>query len=167
MLVKRWKRGGINHMWLPTALAKDTDMKDALCAWIARAAPHLVTGIPRTVRFVSFSTEDHELRNIARRFRENLHARSLNVKTVTDCFEEPQIPNFRPEDPFFQQEDLFDQANGMDIHRAQGNEGILELTDPKEVVDLSKAGHWMADFYIEFTHDKYGNHEDVIKKSTR
>ena len=52
----------------------------------------------------------------------------------------------------------------MDIHRAQGNEGILELTDPKEVVIYPK-GHWMADFYIEFTHDKYGNHEEVIKKS--
>ena len=41
LLVERWKRGSINHMWLPTALAKDTDMKDALCAWIARAAPNL------------------------------------------------------------------------------------------------------------------------------
>ena len=64
LLVERWKRGGINHMWLPTALAKDTDMKDALCAWIARAAPILRTGIPRprTVRFVSFSTESRNWR---------------------------------------------------------------------------------------------------------
>ena len=157
LLVERWKRGFINHMWLPTSLAKDTDMEDGLCAWIARVE-NLGGKAPRTVRFVSFSTAEHELRNIARRFHENLRARSLNVETVTDCFEEPQTPNFRPENPFFS------IGNGMDIHRAQGNEGILELIDPKEVAIYPK-GHWMADFYMEFTHNKYGNHEDVIKKS--
>ena len=155
LLVERWKREGINHMWLPTALAKDTDMKDALCAWIARAAPILRTGIPRprTVRFVSFSTEKQELEDIASRFQTK-----LGTNTVVECFKEPQTPDFRPENSFFS------IGNGMDIHRAQGNEGILELTDPKEVVIYPK-GHWMADFYIELTHDKYGNHEDVIKKS--
>ena len=157
LLVERWKREFINHMWLPTDLAKDTDMEDALCAWIARVES-LGGKAPRTVRFVSFSLEERELGDIASRFHENLHARNLNVSTATDCLEEPQIPNFRPENPFFS------IGNGMDIHRAQGNEGILELTNPKEVAIYPK-GHWMVDFYMEFTHDKYGNHEDIIKKS--
>ena len=156
LLVKRWKRGFINHMWFPTDLAKDTDMEDALCAWIARVES-LGGKTPRTVRFISFSLEKRELGDIASRFRENLHARNLNVYTATNCLEEPQIPNFRPENPFFS------IRKGMDIHRAQGNEGILELTDPKEVAIYPK-GHWMTDFHIEFTHDKYGNNEDVIRR---
>ena len=162
LLIKKWKRGLINHMWLPTALAKDTDMQDALCAWIARVAANRGDGNPRTVRFVSFSIEKQELENIASRFRENLHAHHLHVDTVTDCLEEPKIPNFLPEDLFF-----MDIGNGMDIHRTQGNEGILELTEPKELAQGNVSGHWMADFYIEFTHDRYGNHEDVIRRLDR
>ena len=157
LLVERWKREFINHMWLPTALAKDTDMEEALCAWIARAES-LGGKAPRTVRFISFSIEKQELKDIAKRFCENLHARNLHIHAVTNCFEEPQIPNFRPENPFF-----ISTGNSMDIHRTQGNEGILELTAPKEVAVYPK-GHWMADFHIEFTHDKYGNNEDVIKR---
>ena len=157
LLVERWKRGFINHMWLPTALAKDTDMEEVLCAWIARVES-LGGEAPRTVRFISFSIEKRELGDIASRFHENLHARNLNVSTATDCLEEPQIPNFRPENPFFI------STPNMDIHRIQGNEGILELSDPKEVAIYPK-GHWMVDFYMEFTHDKYGNHEDIIKRS--
>ena len=156
LLVERWKRGFINHMWLPTALAKDTNMEEALCAWIARVE-NLGGEAPRTVRFISFSIEKRELKDIAKRFRENLYARNLHIHTVTDCFEEPQIPNFRPENPFFI------STPNMDIHRIQGNEGILELSDPKEVAIYPK-GHWMADFHIEFIHDKYGNNEDVIKR---
>ena len=162
LLIKRWKRGLINHMWLPTALAKGTDMQDALCAWIARVAANRGDGNPRTVQFVSFSIEKQELENIASRFRENLHAHHLHVDTVTDFLEEPKIPNFLPEDLFF-----MDIGDGMDIHRTQGNEGILELTEPKELAQHDVNGHWMADFYIEFSHDRYGNHEDVIQRLDR
>ena len=165
LLIKRWKRGLINHMWLPTALAKDTDMQDALCAWIARVAANRGDGNPRTVQFVSFSIEKQELENIASRFRENLHAHHLHVDTVTDCLEEPKIPTFFPEDPLsFQRDDPFSfRENSIDIHRVQGNEGILELTEPQGIAQRGLAGHWMIDFYIEFTHDMYEDDEHVIK----
>ena len=165
LLVERWKRGRMNQMWLPTALAKDTNMQDALCAWIARVAPNPGTGAPRRVRFVSFSTEKRELEDIASRFRENLHVHHLHIETVTDYLEEPQIPNFRSEDPLsFQQDDPFSfRENTIDIHRMQGNEGILELTEPKGIAQHGLAGHWMIDFYIEFTHDMYEDDEYVIK----
>ena len=156
----RRKRGRMNQIWLPKALAKDADMEEALCAWIKPVRQS--SGTPATIRFVSFSTEKQELEDIAGRFRENPRVRHRHVRTVTDCFEEPQTPNFRPEDPFFTH-----IGNGMDIHSIQGNEGILELTVPKELAQRNINGHWMADFYIEFTHDRYGNHEDVIKRLDR
>ena len=156
LLLPRFERVYLNQMWLPKTLATDPDMEEALCAWVTRGA---IFGnqTSKTVRFVSFSIEKQELEDIASRFRENLHVRNLHICVVTDCFEEPQIPNFRPENPFFS------VGHGMDIHRTQGNDGIFELSDPKEVAIYPK-GHWMADFHIEFTHDKYGNNEDVIRK---
>ena len=45
----------------------------------------------------------------------------------------------------------------------QGNEGILELIEPKGLTQRGLAGHWMVDLYIEFTHDMYGDNEYVIK----
>ena len=151
----RWKRGRMNPMWLPTTLAKDTDMKEALCAWINRV--RWIGGTPETIRFVSFSTEKQELEDIANGFQ-----RKLWKETIVKCFKEPQIPNFCTEDLFFTH-----IGNGMDIHRAQSNEETLELVEPKELSQSGSAGHWMADFYIEFTHDRYGNHEDVIKRLDR
>ena len=106
LLVRRSKRGFINHMWLPTALAKDSDMEDAIHAWIARGV-NLGSQTPKTVRFVSFSVEKRELEDIAGRFRENPRIRHRQVRIVTDCFEEPQIPDFLPENPLsFQRDDL-------------------------------------------------------------
>ena len=164
LLVKRWKRGVIDHMWLPTVLTKDADMEEALCAWIARRA-NLGSQTRKTVRLVSYSIEKRELEDIANRFRENLHAHHRYADIITDCFEEPQIPKFRSEDPLsFQQDDPFSfRENTIDIHRVQGNEGMLELTEPKEIAQRGLAGHWMIDFYIEFTHDMYEDDEYVIK----
>ena len=159
----RWKRGRMNQIWLPKALAKDAAMEDALCAWINPVRQS--SGTPGTVRFVSFSIEEQELEEIAGRFRENSRVRHRHVRTVTDCFEEPQIPNFRPENPLpFQQEaPLFSKENSIDIHRVQGNKGILELTEPKGITQRGLAGHWLIDLYVEFTHDMYEDNEYVIK----
>ena len=156
LLVRRWERGAINHLWLPTALTKDIDMEEAIHAWIARGA-NLGSQTRKTVRFVSFSVEKRELEDIAGRFRENLHAHRRYADIITDCFEDPQIPKFRSEDSFpFQQDDPFSfRENTIDIHRVQGNEGILELTEPKGIAQHGLAGHWMVDFYIEFVHDMY------------
>ena len=73
---------------------------------------------------------------------------------------------FRPEDPLFSlREDPFsDRESSIEIHRGQGNTNILELTEPGGLSQNDLNGHWMADFYIEFTHDRYGNNDDVIKK---
>ena len=164
LLLPRSERGRINQMWLPKTLATDPDMEKALCAWIARRA-NLGSQTRKTVRFVSFSTEKRELEDIASRFRESLHAQHKYVHTVADCFEEPQIPNFRSEDPLsFQRDNPFSfRENTIDIHRVHGNEGILELTEPKGIAQHGSAGHWMIDFYIEFTHDMYEDDEYVIK----
>ena len=165
LLVERWKRRSVNHMWLPTVLAKDADMEDAFCAWMARVAANRGDGILRTVRFVSFSIEKQELENIASRFRENLYAHHLHVDTVTNCLEEPQIPNFRLEGsfPFQRESSLFSRESTIDIHRVQGNEGILELTEPKGP-QRGSIGRWMIDLYIEFTHDIYEDNEYRIKR---
>ena len=155
LLVGRWKRKFMNQIWLPTILATDPDMEDALCAWINKVA-YRSSNTPGEIRFVSFSTEERELEDIASRFRENRHVQNLHVRTVAACFREPQIPNFRPEDPFFRH-----IGNSVGIHRTQGNEDILELTEPKGLAPHDTNGHWMADFYIEFIHDRYVNHEDM------
>ena len=159
-LLSRWKRTYMNQLWLPTALATDPDMEDALCAWISKNS-RTERQSSKTVQFVSFSTEEEDLKNIASRFQNK-----LSFSTDVKCYDEPQIPNFRPEDPLFSlREDPFsDRESSIEIHRGQGNTNILELTEPKGLSQRDLDGHWMADFYIEFTHDRYGNNDDVIKK---
>ena len=159
-LLSRWKRTYMKQLWLPTALATDPDMEDALCAWISKNS-WTERQSSKTVQFVSFSTEEEDLKNIASRFQNK-----LSFSTDVKCYDEPQIPNFRPEDPLFSlREDPFsDRESSIEIHRGQGNTNILELTEPGGLSQNDLNGHWMADFYIEFTHDRYGNNDDVIKK---
>ena len=154
LMLERWKRFRMNQLWLPKVLATDPNMEEALYAWFRRIT-HLYGNNPGTLRFVSFSTEKQELEDIANRFREQFQAHHLAVRTEAICFEEPQIPKFRAEDLFFTH-----IGEGMDIHRAQGNEAILELVEPKELSQSGLAGHWMADFYIEFVHNRHENRED-------
>ena len=168
LAVGRFRRQFMNQIWLPRTLATDPDMEDALCTWIYRAADRS-SGTPKTVRFVSYSTENRELEDIAHRFRENRRVHNLSIRTVATCFEEPQIPNFSPENPlFFQRESsFFVRDNSIDIHRAQGNKDILELTEPKGLSQRGLAGHWMADFCIEFVHDEYENRDEVEMMTER
>ena len=159
-LLSRWKRTYMNQLWLPTTLAADPDMEDALCAWIGRNS-WTERQNSKTVQFVSFSTEEEDLKSIASRFQNKLRW-STNVK----CYKEPQTPNFRPEYPLFSlREDPFsDRDSSIEIHRGQGNINILELTEPNGLAQRDLDGHWMADFYIEFIHDRYGNNDDVIRR---
>ena len=168
LAVERFRRQFMNQMWIPKTLATDPDMEDALCTWIYRVADRS-SGTPKTVRFVSYRTESRELEDIAHRFRENRRVHNLSIRTVATCFEEPQIPNFSPENPlFFQRESsFFVRDNYIDIHRAQGNKDILELTEPKGLSQRGLVGHWMADFCIEFVHDKYENPDDVEMMNDR
>lgn len=159
-LLSRWKRTFMNHLWLPTDLATDADMKDALCAWVNKSS-WAEEQNSKTVQFVSFSIEEEELKSIASRFQNKLRW-STNVK----CYKDPQIPNFRPEYPLFSlREDPFsDRDSSIEIHRGQSYTNILELTEPNGLSQHDLDGHWMADFYIEFTHDQYGNNDDVIRR---
>lgn len=158
--LSRWKRAYMNQLWLPTALATDPDMEDVLCAWIGRNS-WTERQNSKAVQFVSFSTEEEDLKSIASRFQNKLRW-STNVK----CYKEPQTPNFRPEYPLSSlREDPFsDRDNSIEIHRGQGSTNILELTEPNGLDQHDLNGHWMADFYIEFTHDRYGNNDDVIMR---
>lgn len=149
LLLPRWKRGRMNPMWLPASLAKDTDMNNALCTWINRARWNGETS--ETVCFVSFSTEKQELKDIANGFQ-----RILGKNTVVKCFKEPQTPSFLQDDSYFTH-----IGNGMDIHRTQGDEAVLELAEPKGLSPHKVNGHWMADFYIEFAHDRYRSRKET------
>ncbi len=157
-LISRWKRQYMHQLWLPTALATDPDMEDALCAWINKNS-WIERENSKAIQFVSFSTEEEDLKNIASRFRNKLRF-STNVK----CYDEPQTPNFRSEDPLFslRQNPFTDRDSNIELHRGQGNTNILELTEPNGIAQRDLDGHWMADFYIEFTSDMYNNHDAPI-----
>ena len=155
LAVGRFKRQFINQMWLPKTLATDQGMEEALYAWFHRITQF--HGNDRVIlRFVSFSTEKQKLEDIATRFREKFHAHNLAARTEAICFEEPQIPNFSADSSFFGH-----IGDGMDIHRAQGNEEILELAEPRGIAPRDGDGHWMADFYIEFVPDGYSDPEEI------
>ena len=159
-LLDRRRRKSINQIWLPTTIATDPVMEDALCSWINRNSGKLFQD-SQTVQFVSFSIAEERLKSIADRLE-----KKLTWSTTVKVYEEPQIPNLQPEDPLsFLREDSFSHRDSSpEVHRAQDNTYIFELTEPNGLVQRDIGGHWMADFYIQFTHNKYENEKDVIAK---
>lgn len=157
-LISRWKRKYMNQLWLPPTLATDPTMENALCAWINR---HSWTESQRSkiVQFVSFSVEEEELKDIASRFQ-----RKLQWSTIVKCCEEPEIPDLRPEDSlfFWHENPLSSRDSSIEVHRPQGNKDIFKLTEPNGFAQRDMDGHWMADFYIEFTDDISNNHDAPI-----
>ena len=159
-LLSGWKRKYMNQLWLPTTLATDPIMEDALCSWIARNT-WAKSGNPKTVDFVTFSVENRDLKNIANQFK-----RTLGAFTHAKHYAEPQIPSLASEHLsfFIGENPLSSRDCSIEIRRAQGAQDILELTEPDGLAPHDLDGHWMADFYIEFTHDRYGNNDDVIRR---
>ena len=158
-LLGRWRRKYMSQMWLPTTLATDSGIKDALCSWIKRNV-WKQNNNPGTVRFVSFSTEQPELENIADNFKG-----TLSAFTHAKHYTEPRIPSLAPEHlSFFLDENpLSSRDSSIETCRAQGTQDILEVTEPSSLAQYNSDGHWMADFYIEFAHNRDGNQMDLIR----
>ena len=156
-LISRWKRKDIYQLWIPTDLITDSRMEDALCTLISKYSWR-ERQTPKSVQFVSFGIEEAELENIASRF-----GKKLRVSTSVKCYAEPQTPDLLPENPLFslREDPLFPRDNSIEIHRGQGNKDLFELIEPNGLSQRDLDGHWMADFYIEFVHNRYANHEDV------
>ena len=162
-LLGRWRRKYMNQLWLPTILATDPTMEEALCSWINRNA-WKQNNNSKTVQFVSFSIEERELRNINSKFQ-----RKLNAFTYVKYHAEPQIPALASEHLLFflDENPLSSRDSSIETCRAQGTQDILELTEPNGLDQHDMNGHWMADFYIEFTHDAGKNQDDVIRRMYR
>ena len=159
-LLSRQRRKYMNQMWLPTTLATDSSIKDALCSWIKRNI-RKENNNPGTVRFVSFSTEQPELENIADAFKG-----TLGAFTHAKHYTEPQIPNLAPEylSFFLDENPLSSRDSSIETCRAQGTQDILEVTEPNGLDQHNLSGYWMVDFYIEFTHNRDGNQGDLIRR---
>ena len=159
-LLGRWRRKYMNQLLLSATLATDPSMEEALCSWIKRNAWKQDKN-PGTVRFVSFSTEQPELESIADKFQSK-----LGVFTHAKHYAAPQIPSLASEHlSFFLDENpLSSRDSSIETCRAQGTQDILEVTEPNGLAQYNSDGHWMADFYIEFTHDRYENQEDIIRR---
>lgn len=162
-LLSRRKRKYMNQLWLPTILATDPAVEESLCSWLD-GNTWRKNGNPKTFNFVTFSAENQELENIANRFQ-----RTLGAFTHAKHYAEPQIPNLVSEHlSFFLGENpLSSRDSSIETRRAQGNQDILELTEPDGLAPHESNGHWMADFYIEFTHDADKNQEDVLRRMSR
>ena len=158
-LLGKWKRKYMSQMWLPTTLATDPSIKDALCSWIKRNV-WKENNNPGTVRFVSFSNEQPELESIADNFKG-----TLSAFTHAKHYTEPQIPNLTSEHlSFFLDENpLSSRDSSIETCRAQGTQDILEVTEPNGLDQHYPGSYWMADFYIEFTHNRDGNQMDLIR----
>ena len=158
-LLDRWRRKYMNQLLLPTILATDPSMEEALCSWIKRYAWNEDNN-PGTVQFVSFSAEQPELESIADKFQSK-----LRVFTHAKYYTEPQIPSLASEhlSIFLDENPPSFRDSSIETCRVQGTQGILEVTEPNGLAQHDSDGHWMADFYIEFTHNADGNQMDLIR----
>lgn len=148
--IPQWKRIDINQIWLPTEIANDTQIENALKGWLQRAAdPSGATN--QEIQFVSFSLKKPELEQIANRLTKDIWLR----KTVR-AFTEMQIPSFQPRVFYLRLKE------NTDLYRATGNEEKIVLNEPDVLEGVMGGEYWMADVYIQFRPERYAN---FVKKN--
>ena len=145
LLIPQWKRIDINQIWLPTEIANDTQIGNALKKWLQRAAEHSGT-TNKEIQFVSFSLKEDELEQIANRLTKDIWLH----KTVR-TFTEMQIPSFQPRVFYLRLKE------NMDLYRATGNEEQIVLNEPDILEGVMGGEYWMADVYIQFRPERYAN----------
>lgn len=145
LLIPSVIRTGLHQVWLPTELANDAGIENALKSWLNRAAdPSGTTN--EEIQFVSFSLRKAELEKIAERFTKN-----TGLRRAVTVFNEPQIPNFQPRDFYLRLKE------NMDLYRATGSEEEIVLNEPNVLKWGMSGEHWMADVYIQFKPERYTN----------
>lgn len=145
LLIPNNKRTHLNQIWLPTELANDLELENALKIWLKRVVDPAGT-TTQEIQFVTFSLEKEELEEIASRLTKEIWLRkNVNV------FAEMEIPNFQSREPYLRLKE------NMDLYRATGNEEHIILNEPDVLEECMRGEHWMADVYIKFRPERYTN----------
>lgn len=130
------KPNRINHIWIPTALAKDQEIAQALGLWLRRVASN--------IHFCTFSLSSSELDEIGNQITEDTPESFQSLYkdiTVLDQFPFPRYPERRSFYLSLPQE--------IDYYRAYNVSDGFEVKTPSQTESLPQRGHWIAEVYTE------------------
>jgi len=137
-----WQKNSFNQIWLPTKIAYDTDLENALKEWLKIVYWDSGRSNHR-VKFVSFSLTKDELKKIAERLTKN------TLSQIVDTFREIQTPQFLPD------EDYLRIKKDMDSFQVTGDNVQLTLDEPNVQKGVIGGEQWVAEIYIQFHPERY------------
>ncbi len=139
-----WQRKLLNNIRLPSEIVKNSLLTEPLRQWFKTMCYDIRRNNHR-IRFISFSLNKDELKDIANQFSKGL----LSKECIP--YHEIQIPTFE-ENP-----NLLSIKSDMDFYQASGNNTKIDLITPD--LDSGKIiqENWVADIYMQYYKNQYPN----------
>jgi hypothetical protein len=151
LMIPRWRRTQMHHIWLPVELAKNDEINSALKKWLKRAAdPGGTTN--QEILFMSYSLEEAELKSIAEEL-----TKAVFIRSTIEIKKEFENPHF-DELPL-----LMYLKKTMDFYRAATDDEHIILNEPDVEEGFMKGQYWMSDVYIQF---RPGRNKYIIGKES-
>ncbi|HEY3267598.1 MAG TPA: hypothetical protein VGM37_11765 [Armatimonadota bacterium] len=148
LCVPKWKRRGLNQVWLPTTLCNAVELREPLRKWLSRVGG-TEQGYSR-VQLTSLSLSERYLESIASELRTG-SSLIITSKAVTST-ETPHRLRYLP---------VPGPVESLDHYELPNGEGIIDLTEPDVPQGQVQGEHWMADVYIRM---RSGEHEHFYNK---
>ncbi len=153
----------LNHIWIPTAFANDSEVMQALGEWLR--------GMTGQVQLFSLSVSESELNEIGERLdlpeKQLPYLRKELYKSATAYTSYPS-PKFS-EGSSFSFWDRFSHPlsppKEADYYRAYSSSEDFEVKSPAGIEGLREKGYWMAEVFIQADKNRFYNEKFYLKQT--
>jgi hypothetical protein len=143
LAVPHWLRPNICHIWLPTDLAKDEDLKEGLQMFFRQQTSRIGNNDGKAIQFVSFTLTEKELTDIAKSLGDKVWGVSIKIKNPQNT-----LPNYGKDNSFFH------LKPGMELYQAHSSEENIVIDEP-DFPEGTQGENWMLDVYLQYRPEKF------------
>jgi hypothetical protein len=142
--IPQWLRTKICHVWLPTEIANDDDIKEGLQLFFHQRNERVGNSQSyKSINFLSYSLSEIDLKAIAQK----LIAKPYINKKVSS--EKPNLAFPELSQRYFP----FQIKSNWELYQAYGTEENVLIDEPK-LPEGIKRGKWMLDVYLQYKTDR-------------
>ncbi|MFW6173375.1 MAG: hypothetical protein ACOC5T_06485 [Elusimicrobiota bacterium] len=144
IIIPKWMRKGLNHLWLSSELSKNETIKPGLAKFINRYVDQTGNPNSRGAHFITFSLKEEAIKGVSDTFTSKIRYPRVYTK-----YNHPQNPDYGSN------KDFFFLKQGLDLYRANSQEEHLVLSEPDLEEGVMGGQCWFADLYIQFRPERF------------